>query len=108
MDVKIEGLDEIENYFEQLGEKAKELEEENEIPFSELFDVSFMREHTPHSDFEAFLEAGGFEVETQEDFEAIPEAELDEHIRETTELESWEEMQNAATEAWVADQLDLG
>lgn len=108
MGFEIEGLDELEGYFEQLEEKARELEGENEVPFSELFDVSFMREHTPYSDFEAFLEAGGFEVETQEDFEAIPEAELDEHIRETTELESWEEMQTAATEAWLAEQLDLG
>ncbi|WP_251922949.1 hypothetical protein [Salinibacter ruber] len=108
MDVEIEGLDDLENYFEQLEEKAKELEGENEVPFSELLDASFMREHTPHTDFMAFLEAGGFEVETQEDFEAIPEAELDEHIRETTELESWEEMQAAATKAWVVEQMDLG
>ncbi|MCS4159437.1 hypothetical protein [Salinibacter ruber] len=108
MDIEIEGLDELENYFEQLEEKAKELEGENKVPFSELFDTSFMSEHTPHTDFVAFLEAGGFEVETQEDFEAIPEAELNEHIRETTELESWEEMQAAATEAWVAEQMDLG
>lgn len=108
MDVEIDGLDELEDYFEQLEEKAKELEGENEVPFSELFDASFMRKHTPYSDFMAFLEAGGFEVETQEDFEAIPEAELDEHIRETTGLESWEEMQTAATEAWLTEQLDLG
>jgi hypothetical protein len=108
MDVEIEGLDELKNYFDQLEEKAKELEGENEGPFSELFDASFMREHTPHTDFMAFLEAGGFEVETQEEFEAIPEAELDEHIRETTQLESWEEMQAAATKAWVAEQMGQG
>lgn len=107
MNVEIESLDEIENYFEELEEKAEELEGENEVPFSELFDASFMREHTPYSDFMTFLEASDFGVEMQEDFEAIPEAELDEHVRETTELESWDEMQTAATEAWLAEQLDL-
>lgn len=107
MSIEIEGLDELQDQLSQMQENAQELDGENEDPFSELFDSSFMSEHTAFSDFDALLEAGGFEVETQEDFEAIPEKKLDPHIQETTVFESWEEMRNTAVQNWVAGQMGL-
>lgn len=107
MNVEIEGLDELQDVFGGLKEKIEALDGEHEVPVSELFDASFMKQHTPHSDFVAFLEAGGFEIETQEDFEAIPEGKLDEHVREATEFGGWEEMAGAAVQAWAAEQLDF-
>jgi len=107
MGIEIEGLDELMNQLNQMKENAQEIEGENTVPFSELFNSSFMRQHTSFESFDALLEDGGFEVEDQDDFEAIPEENLDPHIQETTDFEDWEEMLNTAVETWVAGKMGL-
>ena len=51
------------------------------------------------------MNAGGFKVESQEDFEAIPDTELDRHIAATTKFKNWKDMLNEATTQYAAKKL---
>ena len=106
MDVEIDGLGDAMEQLNKLKERAKELEGEHEVLFSELYDRSFMQEYSRYSSFYELLEDGGYEVETEEDFKRIPEDELDSHIRSNTSFDSWEEMKETAVQKWAAEKMD--
>jgi len=105
MGVEIEGLDELADKLEQMTEQALGLEGSNEMPATELMTPTFMSEHTDFSTFEDFIEASEWTVESQADFEAIPEDEFDEHVAEHTQFTTWEAMLSQAGEEWAARQL---
>lgn len=104
---KIDGFDELERELNKLTDKAKKLDGDHDISFDILFNCSFMQTHTNYNDFYKFLSAGNFSFETQEDFDAIPEHELDVHVQNETNFSSWLEMQETALEAYVVNQLEL-
>lgn len=103
--IQFDGLDSLQRELEKLAQSASELNGEMEVPFSELFSQSFMLEYTDFSSIDALLEAGGFHAETDEEFEAIPESELDVHIAKVTRFGSWEEMLGEATEQYFIGRL---
>ena len=107
MGIEMEGFDDAQDQLNEMAEKAKELDGENEVPLADLCNSSFMKENTSYSSFEELLEDGGYEVGSSEDFEAIPEDEFDNHIRQNTSLDSWEEMLSAAGQAWVTRKMGL-
>ena len=74
--IKIKGLDKLEKQLKQMQKGAKELSRTKQVSFSELFTTSFMKKYTSFSSMDELLNAGGFKVESQEDFEAIPDTEL--------------------------------
>lgn len=104
---KIEGLDEFKNFFKNMEKQAKDLKNTKEIPFPDLFTTSFMHKYTEFSSFDDLLESGGFHVETNEDFEAIPDAELDAHIASTTRFNSWDKMFETALDEYIGKKLDF-
>jgi hypothetical protein len=105
MSIEIEGLDDAMEQLNEMKEQAKELEGEHEVPFSELYDRSFMEEYSRYSSFDELLEDGGFEIKTEEGFDQVPDAELDSHIRSNTSFDSWEEMQETAVHEWTAEKM---
>jgi hypothetical protein len=105
MSFKITGLDKLQKKLDDLQRKAEALDGEHQVPFSELFNSSFMQQYTKYETFEALIEAGGFKVETPDDFKAIPDNEWDEHIAVTTSFSSWQEMMNQAASEWAKKQL---
>lgn len=105
IDVKIEGLDKLQNRLKQMEKAAKEPEKEEAVSLPVLFSPAFMSQHTRFNSFEDFLSGGGFEVNSQEDFEAIPDDAMDKHVAQTTKFGSWEEMLSTATENYVAKKL---
>lgn len=100
MSCKITGLDKLKD----LQQRAEALEGEHQVPFSELYNADFMRQHTKASSFEEFLIQGGYGT-TKEEFEAIPDDEFDEYVRNTTDFESWLGMQEAAGAAYISKRL---
>ncbi|MHB1651379.1 MAG: hypothetical protein ACYCVD_02745 [Desulfitobacteriaceae bacterium] len=46
-------------------------------------------------------------MNTQEDFDAIPNEEMDAHVAKTTQFDSWEEMMSEAVKNYTAKQLGL-
>lgn len=107
VEFELEGFDEAMDELDELGRKAQELEGEQEVPIEELLTSSFMRRRTNFSSFEEMLEASQWDVETQEDFEAIPDDEWDRFVAEHSRFPNWEEMLGAAAQAWAARQLGL-
>ena len=100
MSCKITGLDKLKD----LQHRAEALEGEHQIPFSDLFNSGFMQAHTKASSFEEFLTQGGYGT-TKEEFEAIPDVEFDEYVKNNTDFESWLDMQKAAGAAYISKRL---
>ena len=98
------GLDELENEINSLANKAASLDGA-QVEFADLFTAEFMESHAGVSSFDVFLDNGNFNVETQEDFEAIPEDDLDKYVLENTDFSSWEEMLDTATGEYLESQL---
>lgn len=99
----------VRDTLEEMHEQVEELKGEHQVPADELFPPAFMSEHTSFESFDAFLEAGGFEVGEEENLEAaVSEDALDRHVRDVSSYGSWEEMREDAEEAWVLDRLKGG
>lgn len=81
------------------------MNEPNEIPFEQLFTQEFMQLYTEFESFEALLESSQWEVEEQEDFEAIPEDDFDSYVDEHTDFPSWEVMYQTAAERFLERQF---
>ena len=90
---------------DKLKKRAEELERTKSVPYSKLFNSAFMNRYTQHSIIDEFFKTGGFEFETEEEFEKLPEDKLDQHIQASTNFSSWEEMLTKAGEHWVAKEL---
>lgn len=76
----------------QFQKNLKNVSGQHKVSFAEIFDSKFMRKYTNFSSFEQFLESGNFVVNSQKDFEAIPDADMDIHVRKVTRFSSWKEM----------------
>lgn len=107
MGIKITGLNKLKNQMKQMERGANELKNTKSVSFEELFTPSFMTKYTTFNSFDDLLLAGNFTVESNEDFEAIPENELDIHVSNTTNFENWEDMLGTATEEYAFKKLGL-
>lgn len=105
MGFKIKGFDDLEKQLKRMERAAKDLENTHSVSFDELFLNSFMRKYTNFSNFDQFLSSGNFIVNSQEDFEAIPDNEIDLHVSKTTKFSSWEDMLGKATEEYALKKL---
>lgn len=91
----------------KLQKKLKRLEGTRSVPFDKLFHTGFMNRYTQFSNIEEFFVRGGFIIETEKEFDNIPEEKLDQHVLATTNFGSWREMQKKAGEAWISKELDI-
>jgi len=107
MSMKIKGFDKLEKQLKKMQQGAKELGKIKTVSFDDLFSFSFMGKYTEFSSFDKFLEAGNFIVNSQEDFEAIPDDDMDSHVIKTTNFSSWEDMLGKATEIFTLSKLGL-
>lgn len=104
-DVETNGFDELQDELNEMKETAQKLDGENEINFGELFNDSFMQDNTDFESIEAFFEKSPWTIENENDFDAIPESDLDDYVDEHTVFDDWEAMLGQAGENWVAKQL---
>jgi len=74
------------------------------VDFNEVFHTSFMRKFTRYKSFEKFLNGGKFAIKCQQDFEALPEIEMDQHVIQSTKFKSWQEMLDYATDKYILKQ----
>jgi hypothetical protein len=95
----------LEHFQKNLEKASKELDGKHQVSFDNIFTNSFMRKYTSVSNFDEFLTAGGFEVNSEEDFEAIPDDDMDNYVRKSTEFSSWQEMLNTAGEEYALKKL---
>lgn len=95
----------LDQFQKNLEKASKELDGEHQVPFDDIFTNSFMRKYTSVSDFDEFLTTGGFEVNSEEDFEAIPDADMDNHVKKSTKFSSWQEMLSTAGQEYALKKL---
>lgn len=107
MSFKITGFDDLTKNLNQMQDKLKQLEGTNRVPFGEIFNASFMSRYTRFSSIDEMFEAGGFQVDSEEDFQKIQEAELDAFVKSSTRFSAWKEMQEKASQEWVSMKLGL-
>lgn len=105
MNLEVSGFDELEDRLKEITKAAKELDGTHQVPIDELFDNRFMRKYTKFSSFSDFLEAGGWNVNSQEDFDAIPDYEFNAYIKKVTNFDDLNDMQAKAVEAYATKKL---
>ncbi|TWK86587.1 hypothetical protein CHCC20333_3446 [Bacillus paralicheniformis] len=99
------GLKEFDRKLKKMQQKASELEKGQELQLNELFTDSFMKKNTKFSSLDEMLDKSPFTIETQQDFESIPDDLWDDFVRENSKFFNWEEMQQEAANIYVAKQL---
>ena len=90
---------------DEFQKNLNKIKPNDQVPIDVLFASTFMLKHTNFSSFDDFLTAGNFTVNSQEDFEAIPDADMDNHVRNTTKFSSWEDMLTTAAKEHTLKQL---
>jgi hypothetical protein len=104
---KLQGTDELIKELEGLEQRAKDLNGTHELKFEEILTSEFMNKYTDYFSINEMLDASGFKIESNEDFDKIPVDKLDEFIKEHTRFPSWEEMIGTAGEEFVVRKLGL-
>lgn len=107
MSVNFSGFDDLEKQLKRMAEGAEELGNASFIPLDELFTPTFMKNCSSFSSFDEFLSAGNFNADTQEEFDAIPDDELDKHVSSVTSFSTWEDMLDEATNQYISRKLGL-
>ncbi len=105
MGVKIEGFDEFEKELKKMEQGAKKLEGKQQISLGELLSDKFIQKHTSYVNIEALFESGGFKVNSEADFAAIPQETIDVHVKKNTRFATFQEMINEAVKDYVSRQL---
>jgi len=101
----IKGLDGLQRKLDDLANKAAEIDGSHELSLTELFPDYFMLRFTQFSTMEEMFASSGFEINTQQDFENIPEDKWDSFIEAHTQFPSWYEMKQAAANEWIRKKM---
>jgi len=88
-----------------LQRRAEALDGNHSVSFTDLFSDEFMLRNTDFATIHAMFEAGGYNVESSADFEAIPDDAWDQFVRSRTRFSDWKDMQTAAGKQWMSRQL---
>lgn len=105
MGIRITGLDEFRRKLERLSRNAQNVS--GPVAFDDLFPPEFMRRYTDFPTIQAMADASGFKIESQQDFEAIPDADWDAFVRSRTRFQTWQDMQVKAGEEYVVRRLKV-
>lgn len=103
--IKITGLDEMQKMLKKMEKGAEEMDGKHLVSFNELFPTSFMHKYTEFNSFDELLDFGGWEVNTQDDFSAIPDDEFDSLISSKTKFSDWEEMKSVGAKEYALHKL---
>mgnify|MGYP001440920832 CR=1 FL=1 len=90
-------LEEFGDKLSKLGEKIKV----GEISFDDLFNESFMCSHSDASSIDDMLKSENILCKTNEEFESLPEEQMDQCVCKHTDFSSWQDMIDSAAEAYL-------
>lgn len=105
MSVEITGFEEFADELDRLRDQAKAIDGENAVSFTELFPEDFMQTYTTFESIQEFFDVSPWTVESEADFEQIPQDEFDAYVDDHTEFNSWEAMLSAAAREWIGREL---
>lgn len=104
MTKNLTGVDDVLKNLKKMQKSAEEIEGTNTIPFTELFNNSFMQANTKFSDIENFEKESKFDFS---EMDSIDEKKLDEFVNLNTKFDSWDSMMTSASNKWVTKKLGL-
>lgn len=105
MGMKITGFREFENELNKLQKRAEKLAREKSVSFDKLFTKEFIQQYTSSQTLQDLYDNSGFKINSQEDFESIPDDQWDNYIRKVTQFNDWESMLGKASEEYIAKRL---
>jgi len=105
MGIRITGLDEFQRKLERLSRNAQNVS--GPVTLDDLFPPEFMHRYTDFPTIQAMADASGFKVESQQDLEAIPDADWDAFVRSHTRFQTWQDMQAKGGEEYVVRRLNV-
>jgi len=94
--------------FKQLENNLKKLSNTTQLTLAELMPSSFISSCSKFSSIDELFEASGFEIESADDFAAIPDDEWDLFIQQNTTYENWQDMQQSAASEYAKATLYKG
>ncbi|MCR5176243.1 MAG: hypothetical protein K6C05_05275 [Anaerovibrio sp.] len=97
-----EDTDVIQQFFDDVLGRLKSMEGRHSIPFNELFPEAFMHQHTKAASIDNFLIEGGYDSD-DESFNAIPEDEFNEYVKNNSDFNSWDDMKKSATIIYLSE-----
>lgn len=92
---------------ESLPDADDVYDEGESIPVTELFNPTFVQEHTEFESFDEMVAASPSDASSASELETVPHREWDEFVAETTDFENEKALVMAARDHWVAEQLGL-
>jgi len=104
-EIKFEGFEEVGKQLEELGERASQMDGNQEVPMSELLEPGFMARNSKFLSFDELVEASGYKIDNLDDFEKIPDNEWDEFIEKNTSFATWQDLISAASAEWATKKL---
>lgn len=107
MSNNFKGLNGLIGKLDQIQSKADELSKPRNKELTNILTPNFMKANTPFNSLSELFSAGGFEVNSKEDYAAIPDEAIDKHVKATTNFSTWHEMLEEATKQYFASQFKL-
>ena len=98
-------LDKVRSTLNRLKENARRLKGTNKVAMKTLFNPGFMRRNTKYSSFDEMVGQSPFQVQTVEDFKAIPDKEWDAFISKNTRFSGWRQMLQSASAEMIKKEL---
>lgn len=85
----VKGFDQFQKKIDEIKDKLDSVEGTHSVSFPELFNEQFMQKYTTHHSIDAMFTASGFEIDSKEDFEKIPDDAWEKFVTSTTSFSSW-------------------
>lgn len=104
--IEFDGFDKLSKKLNELKESAESIQG-TQVPLGELLTPGFLAKHTRFLSEDEMFEASGFNVETAEDFEKIPDDEWNNFIEQNTPFATWSDMLSAAAAEWTRKKLSF-
>lgn len=95
------------NQLDDVAKRFQDLDAEASAALPDIVTDDFVSRHTSFATLDEMFTASGFQVETQEDFAALPVNEWNEFIRSVSGFDGWQSMLGAAGQEWARRKLGL-
>lgn len=105
MGIKVKGFDKLRKRLQEMQNGVKELGDQKNVPLTDLFTPAFMSKYTSVSTLDEFCEKSGFNFSSKEDFENIPQEDLDEYVRSISNFSNWNDMLDNAVRIYISKKL---
>lgn len=92
MGVKIKGLDQLKRQLDEMQRKVEKAGGTRTVPIAEVLTPTFLARFSDFESFADLVAKSGFTIESQEDFDRIPQDEWDTFIAQNTQFSSWQDM----------------